>query len=203
MVRLIADSLTDKERYKLLSGTIIPRPIALVTTLHENKEVNLAPFSFFNVVSNDPALVSISFQRKNGQMKDTAANVLRSKQAVIHIVNEDILSGANAAAKLLEPGVSELSDTGFTLAQSETVAVPYVKEAKIRFETELYDHIEIKNEAGHPTADLILFKVVSFDLDESVYQDTYVQADALKPIGRLAGNHYVTMGETVTIKRPV
>ena len=203
MVRLEAAGLTPKDRYKLLSGTIIPRPIALVTTLHENQELNLAPFSFFSVVSNDPALISISFQRKEGQMKDTAANILRDKEAVIHIVNEDILSGANAAAKPLPTGISELSETDFTLGESQQVKVPYIKEAKIRFEANYYDHLTIKNDDGVVTADLILLKVVAFELDDSVYQDTYVQADVLKPIGRLAGNHYVTMGETVTIKRPV
>src|SRR5690625_6752582 len=78
---------TERENYKLLIGSVVPRPIAFVTTVAEDGTVNGAPFSYFNVVSSNPPLLSISVQRRNGIVKDTARNILKNKEYVIHIVD--------------------------------------------------------------------------------------------------------------------
>ncbi|WP_143812800.1 flavin reductase family protein, partial [Listeria newyorkensis] len=90
MIRMDANELSPQDNYKFLSGAIIPRPIAFVTTVSENGVLNAAPFSFFNVVSSQPPIVSIAIQRDNGQMKDTARNILETGELVIHIVDEDL-----------------------------------------------------------------------------------------------------------------
>lgn len=87
MIYLDPQNLTQRENYKLLIGSIIPRPVAIVTTRSAEGTVNIAPFSFFSIVSSEPAIVSIAVQRKKGTMKDTARNLLTTKEGVIHILD--------------------------------------------------------------------------------------------------------------------
>lgn len=202
MKQFLLEELTLKESYKLLSGTVLPRPIALVATLHENDKVNLAPFSFFNVVSSDPAILSISVQRKDGVMKDTARNILKNKEAVLHMVDEEILEDANQTAIILPINESEVDHTNFSLVDSEFVITPGISQAKVRYETTLHQHIEIKNNEGITTSDFFLLKVKALYVSESIYENTYIQVDKFKPIARLAGNHYAKMGEEINIERP-
>lgn len=165
--------------------------------------MNLAPFSYFNIVTYRPPIVSISVQRTDGQMKDTARNILENRQAVVHVVSQSNVEEANKTSAPLGPSESELELTNFTITPSEMIAVPGVQEAKVRFETELYEHIVIE-EDGVATADLLLLKVVYYTLDEAVYdlETGYIAADTLAPISRLAGNDYAGLGETFELIRP-
>jgi len=192
-------TLTQKENYKLLIGSVIPRPVAIVTTMSETGVLNIAPFSFFTIVSSDPAIVSIAVQRKEGAVKDTARNVLATKEAVIHILDQDNVVAANQAAAQLPAGESELMVADFTPIPSATVAVPGLKEAKVRFETKLYQHVPI--EAGSQV-DLLLFQVTAYHIDEGIYQEGKIDPVGLQAVSRLAGNTYATIGEMFDIKRP-
>lgn len=145
MIYLDPQNLTQRENYKLLIGSIIPRPVAIVTTRSAEGTVNIAPFSFFSIVSSEPAIVSIAVQRKKGTMKDTARN-LPTKEAVIHILDRSNVEAANQAAALLPAEQSELTVANFTPVPSQTVGVPGLQEAKIRFETTLYQHVPINEE---------------------------------------------------------
>ncbi|MCU9532948.1 flavin reductase family protein [Streptococcus sp. CSL10205-OR2] len=202
MISIAKEALSDKEQYKILIGSVIPRPIAFVSTVSKNGVVNLAPFSFYNIVSHRPAILSVSIQQVNGQMKDTARNILEQKEAVIHSVSLDNLSMVNQAAIQLPYEESELEATGMTLAPSIAIKTPGVNEAKTRFETILYDHIEIKNEANEIISDLMLLKVLHYHLDEAVYQNTYVIPENLQPMSRLAGITYAQLGKFTELKRP-
>lgn len=205
MIKLLSEQLTAQEHYKLLSGAIVPRPIAFVTTLSTvNGAVNAAPFSFFNVVSSDPPCAIISIGRKQGKMKDTARNALANKELVIHITDESIAGEMNKTAAPLDADVSELSLTGLHTVPSDAIAVPGIQEARVRFECRLIQHIPIINDAGETTNDLLLCRVLCYHLREDVYDPAtgYVNNARLQPVARLAGNDYSKLGERFSILRP-
>lgn len=198
-----ADELTVKQQYKYIIGSVIPRPIALVTTLSPNGEtVNAAPFSFFSGASNELPLLTIASLRVDGKMKDTARNILEQKEAVVHIVDTNIAEDMNATCKSLPPEQSELGLTDFTLENSQLIQVPQLKEAKIKFESILHQYVPIENEKKEIITDFFILKAVRFCFDEAVLDHSYVNAEALNPIARLAGNQYATLGEEFTLIRP-
>ncbi|QXE02091.1 flavin reductase family protein [Terribacillus sp. DMT04] len=203
MYTLDANNLPAKTHYKILSGSIIPRPIAFVTTMSD-KVINAAPFSYFSVVSADPPLVSISVQRNGTKQKDTARHAIATGELVVHITSEAIVEEMNKTAATLSEEESELELTSFTLAPSTYISVPGIAEASIRMECTLYDHIEIKKEDGQTTADLLLAKVVGYHLSPDVYdkETGYLDAQSIQPTSRLAGNDYSKLGELFTLKRP-
>ncbi len=193
--------LTQRENYKLLIGSIIPRPVAVVSTQSADGIVNIAPFSFFNIVSSEPVILSLAIQRKEGELKDTARNLLATKEAVVHILDQTNVQEANKTAALLPADQSELTVSGFTTTTSKTIAVPGLKEASVRLETILHQHVPIKKDQ-QTTADLLLLEVVGYQIAEDVYQDGKIDPRALQAVSRLAGNSYATIGEIFDIKRP-
>jgi flavin reductase (DIM6/NTAB) family NADH-FMN oxidoreductase RutF len=193
--------LTQRENYKLLIGSIIPRPVAVVSTQSPDGIVNIAPFSFFNIVSSEPVILSLAIQRKEGELKDTARNLLATKEAVVHILDQTNVQEANKTAALLPADQSELTVSGCTTTTSKTIAVPGLKEANVRLETILHQHVPIKKDQ-QTTADLLLLEVVGYQIAEDVYQDGKIDPRALQAVSRLAGNSYATIGEIFDIKRP-
>ncbi|MFR3286363.1 hypothetical protein IGI69_000196 [Enterococcus sp. DIV1083b] len=193
--------LTQRENYKLLIGSIIPRPVAVVSTQSADGIVNIAPFSFFNIVSSEPVILSLAIQRKEGELKDTARNLLATKEAVVHILDQTNVQEANKTAALLPADQSELTVSGFTTTTSKMIAVPGLKEASVRVETILHQHVPIKKDQ-QTTADLLLLEVVGYQIAEDVYQDGKIDPRALQAVSRLAGNSYATIGEIFDIKRP-
>ena len=195
--------LTDRENYKLLIGSVIPRPVAVVTTKSVNDIVNIAPFSYFNIVSSNPPILSLAIQRKQDTVKDTAKNILETREAVIHILDEDNVEEANKTAANLPNEESELHLTELTLTDSAIISVPALTEAKVRFETTLYEHVEIRNK-NKVTADLFLLEVQKYHLNETVYDEKTGRIDPieLNAISRLAGDDYAAIGEIFTIARP-
>lgn len=204
MFQFEAASLSKQQLYKFLIGSVVPRPIALVSTLSNDNVVNIAPFSFFNIVSAKPAILSIAIQRHdNGRMKDTAHHLSHSKQAVVHIVTENNVKDTNLTAAPLDKDKSELDLTQFTTLQTKTSQVPSIQESPVRFETELYDHIEIQSD-GRTVSDLMLLKITQLYIDEAYFdkENGYVDVAGLKPVSRLAGDDYATLGKLFTLNRP-
>lgn len=201
MKEIRPEVLSQKENYKLLIGSIIPRPIALVTTESDDNVLNIAPFSFFNVVSSDPPILSIAVQRVNGEMKDTARNIIQNKESVVHIVDTDNVRDANQTAALLSHEESELERTNFETVDSVEVSVKGLKQSKVRFEAVLYDDIVIEKD-GQPISDLLLLEVKYYHFDERIYNDGYINKEELNVVSRLAGNDYAEIGHTFTIERP-
>ncbi len=193
--------LTQRENYKLLIGSIIPRPVAVVSTQSADGIVNIAPFSFFNIVSSEPVILSLAIQRKEGELKDTVRNLLATKEAVVHILDQTNVQEANKTAALLPADQSELTVSGFTTTASKTIAVPGLNEASVRLETILHQHVPIKKDQ-QTTADLLLLEVVGYQIAEDVYQDGKIDPRVLQAVSRLAGNSYATIGEIFDIKRP-
>ncbi|WP_148249174.1 flavin reductase family protein [Enterococcus faecium] len=195
--------LTERENYKLLIGSVIPRPVVVVTTKSAKDIVNIAPFSYFNIVSSNPPILSLAIQRKQDAVKDTAKNILETREAVIHILDEDNVEEVNKTAANLPNEESELYLTDLTLTDSVIISVPALTEAKVRFETSLYEHVEIRNK-NKVTADLFLLEVQKYHLNETVYDDKTGRIDSrkLNAVSRLAGNDYAAIGEIFTIARP-
>lgn len=204
MYAFYASELSKQQMYKFLIGSVVPRPIALITSQSEEGLLNIAPFSFFNIVASEPALLSVAVNRKEGEMKDTARNILTTREAVVHVVTEDNVANANQTAAMLPPDESELARTTFTTTDSEMVSVPSLNESSIRFEVKLYRHIEIKNDRNENTSDLLLLEIQKMVIDEAIYhlEKGYIDVENVKPVSRLAGNDYARLGETFTIERP-
>lgn len=202
MLSFDSKNLTTKEQYKLLIGSILPRPIALVSSQSQSGVINIAPFSFFNIVAYQPGIVSISIQRKNGEMKDTARNILERKEAVVHIVDAENVKLANETAAPLPEEISELSVADFEVVPSEKIETPGLQPANVRYETLLYQHIPITNDEGMIVSDLFLLRVVHNWISEKAFQNGYVLEEELKPVSRLAGNKYAMIGEVFSITRP-
>lgn len=187
---------TERENYKLLIGSVIPRPIAFVTTMSSDGVVNAAPFSYFNIVSSDPPLLSVSVQSRAGVLKDTARNAIETNEFVIHVVDESNVMEVNKTAASLPPEESELDLTNLNLISSEAVAVPSIEQTKVRFECRLEQAIELGGTR------LLIGRVVRFHIDESVYENGRINPGILKPVSRLAGTHYAKLGEIFSLKRP-
>lgn len=188
---------TERENYKLLIGSIIPRPIAFVTSLSNAGVLNGAPFSYFNIVSANPPMVSISIQRSRGKQKDTARNILDTKEFVIHIVDEQNVAQINETAASLAPDQSEIELANLSPVPSTVISVPGVKEAKVRMECILEQAIELGG-----NTDLIIGRIVRFHIEEAIYEQGKIDPITLAAVSRLAGNDYAKVGDIFTIKRP-
>lgn len=193
---------SERENYKLLIGTIIPRPIAFVTTKSDKGIVNAAPFSFFNIVSSNPPMISVSVQRKGGQLKDTARNIYENHEFVVHIVDTENVDKINETAASLPPTESELELAKLTQVESEMVSVPGVKEAKVRFECKLVHATSLGGKEDQPGCDLFVGEIVRYHIDEMIYDGKYINPTELDAISRLAGNDYAKIGEIFTLERP-
>ena len=202
MLEFSPEQLTDKEKKKFLIGSVIPRPIALLSTISDDGIVNVAPFSYFNIVTYNPPILSVAVQRADGESKDTARNVLESGEAVLHIVDADNVEQANNTSAPLSKDESELDISSFTTVDSKVVKVPGLSEAKVRYETELYKNVVIYNEENIPTTDLLLLKVKHYHIDSDIYQNGYIDPLKLKAVSRLAGNDYADIGKIFTVERP-
>lgn len=193
--------LTVKQQKKLLIGSIIPRPTALISTQNKEGVVNLAPFSYFNIVSYQPPILGVAVQRVEGRMKDTAVNIINGQEAVVHIVDKENIALANQAAVNYPPERSELDLAPFERIDSIQIDVPGLIPSKMRFETRLYKHVIIQDEE-EITADLLLLRVVYFHVAEEIYQETYIDPKKLDPVARLAGSDYSCIGEVFSLERP-
>ena len=193
---------SQKDVYKILTGSVIPRPIGWVSTISEEGVLNLAPFSFFNAVGEDPPHVMFSTVRTGNTNKDTLNNVLATKQFVVNMATEELVEAMNASSINLPPEGDEFEYAGLTPAPSDLVSPPRVKESPISFECELVHHYSLE---GHKDggATILIGRIVMFHVDESVLLEDYkINPDTYRPIARLAGYNYAKLGEIFAIKRP-
>ncbi|MFD3257973.1 flavin reductase family protein [Paenibacillus lentus] len=202
MISIDPAAQSERDNYKLLIGSVIPRPIAFVTTLSEKGVLNAAPFSYFSIVSSSPPLLSIAVQRKNGEAKDTARNAIARGELVIHIVDESMAAAVNETAANLPPEESEIALTRLSPIASEVVAVPGIREAKVRMECVLDQSVTLGGTEEAPTTDLLIARVVRFIMDEEIYKNGYIDPVKLNPVSRLAGSFYASLGKRFEIERP-
>ena len=200
MISIDPEQNKERDNYKLLVGSIIPRPIAFVTTQSEEGVVNGAPFSYFNIVSSNPPMVSVSIQRPTGERKDTARNIYGNGEFVVHIVDRDNVGKINETAASLPPSESEVDMAGLTKVPSTRVSVPGVKESKIRMECRLVQSVPFGGDG--PGSDLFIGEIVQFHVDEAIYENGRIDPRGLDAVSRLAGSSYAAMGEIFSLDRP-
>jgi flavin reductase (DIM6/NTAB) family NADH-FMN oxidoreductase RutF len=178
------------QNYKFLIGSILPRPIAVVTTKNDNGTDNIAPFSFFNGFSAKPMIVGFApIRRPNtGDKKDTLINIEREKEFVINFVTEKNADLINLCATELPYGESELTLSGLTAIESEKVKAIRLQESPIHFECKLRDIISYGDTPGAGT--LITGEVIRIHIDESIYENGRVITSQWHPMGRGAGNDW-------------
>ena len=193
------DSIPAADVYKLLSGSVVPRPIAFVSTISDDGVPNLAPFSFFNAVCADPPTVSFCPGVRNPP-KDTLANVRANGEFVVNIVSDHIAEQMNVCAAEFGPEESEFEASGLTAAPSEVVRPPRVAQSRVNMECRLIQIIEVsKKPVG---ASLVLGEVVRFHVDDAIVDEFKIDPDKLDAVGRMGGREYIHTRERFQMRRP-
>jgi flavin reductase (DIM6/NTAB) family NADH-FMN oxidoreductase RutF len=183
------DALERIQRYKLLTALVVPRPIALITTLSEGNLVNAAPFSFFNVFGEDPPIAIFSADpRASGAPKDTAVNAARDGEFVINLVDEAIAERMHGCAVDTPTGMSEIELVGFTASPSKRVRPPRIAESPVSFECRLHTQL------GFGPRKLFIGRICWLHVRDGIIDAANYRRldDSYFPIGRLYANRYCT-----------
>jgi flavin reductase (DIM6/NTAB) family NADH-FMN oxidoreductase RutF len=184
--------VSRREVYRLLVGSVVPRPIGWASTLSKNGVTNLAPFSFFTVVCVVPPMISLTIARNpDGSEKHTLRNARDTGEFCINVVTHGVWKEMVDSANGFPEEDSEFSKTGLTPIPSVKVKPPRVKEVPIHFECKLHQVIEL-GPHRHP---LVIGEVVYFHVDPACMTGKYIDMRKLDPIGRLNGFFYATLGE--------
>jgi flavin reductase (DIM6/NTAB) family NADH-FMN oxidoreductase RutF len=189
-------SLSADETYKLLTGVVVPRPIAWVTSISAHGGVNLAPFSTFTFVAPKPPMLAFSVGQRDGVYKDTARNILLTEEYVVHIADRPLIGAVHESAVEHPPEVSELELLGLATEPSLHVRPPRVVAAPIAMECRLRQCLEF----GETRSRLIVGEVVAFHFRDGLMNAGKIDTRVLDPIGRLAGPNYATLGDVVAMK---
>ncbi|MCT4643288.1 MAG: flavin reductase family protein [Bacteriovoracaceae bacterium] len=178
------------DNYKFIIGSILPRPIAVVSTKNEDGTNNVAPFSFFTGVSAKPMIVAFCplIRTSTGMKKDTLINIERDKEFVINFVTEQNADLVNSTSAELDYGQDEFEHSGLTPIASEVIGPMRVKESPIHFECRLKDIISYGDTPGAGT--LVTGEVVRVHIDESLYENGRINTKLFAPMGRGAGNDW-------------
>ena len=173
--------------YKLLIGSIVPRPIALVSTISHDGIANLAPFSFFTAISSNPPLICFcpGPRASGGPRKDTLRNISMTREFVVNIVSEDIAEAMNLTSGEYPPEVDEFQLAGLTPAPSMAVKPPRVAESPVNMECSLRLAIEFSEEPGG--GNLIIGDVVRIHVADDLVDNFRIDPDKLRAIGRMGG----------------
>lgn len=199
-----------RQIYKLMTGIIVPRPVALISTLDRHGVANLAPFSAFSLAgSNPPAVLFCPVLREAGGTasdlhpnlrKDTLRNVEETGEFVVNVVSEAIAAAANAAAAEVPPEVDEFVLAGLTPIPSEAVRPARVAESPAQMECRLLQVVYVGREPGAGV--IVLGEVVRFHVREDLVEDFRVDPDGLNAVGRMAGNTWVRTRDRIELIRP-
>lgn len=207
-VMLSIDPLQHPQRqiYKLMTGIIVPRPIALVSTVDAAGNANLAPFSFFAGVGSAPPTVLFcpalrpDSSGKAGERKDTLRNVEATGEFVINVINESISVPANATSAEVPPEVDEFRLSGLTPVPSEAVKPPRVAESPAQMECKLMQVIYTGDKPASGV--IVLGEVVRFHVREDLFDDFRIDPAGLDAVGRMAGNTWVRTRDRIELIRP-
>ena len=196
-----ATTISRAMAYKLLVSTVLPRPIAFVTSLDPDGRPNAAPFSFFNAMGSEPPVVVLGFEPKpDGHQKDTPNNILATHEFVVNIINEPLVEQMNICAASLPADESEIDLAGLETLPSIDVAPPRLAASPASFECRLVQDIELSG-GGR----IILGEVLHFHLSDDVVSTVdplRIDIDKLAPISRLSGSLYGRISDQFEIRRP-
>lgn len=185
--------------YKLLIGSVVPRPIAFVSTISKAGSPNLAPFSFFNAICSEPPAICFSVANRT-PAKDTVANIRANGEFVVNIVTEAIAEQMNLCSGDYAPGISEFEVSGLTPDPSEVVRPPCVRESPVNMECKLIQIIEVSTKPSG--ASLIIGEVVRFHFDPAIAENFRIDPFKLRAIGRMGGAGYIRTSDYFEMIRP-
>ena len=188
--------LDPETAYRLITGVVVPRPIAWVTSLSATGVLNLAPFSAFTFVSPKPPMQAISVGRKGGIYKDTAQNILNNEEYVVHIADSSLMTAVHESSTEHPPDVSEVEELRLSTLPGERIKVPRLAAAPIAMECRFRQCLEF----GETRSRLIVGEVLVFHIRDGLLNNGKIETEALDPIARIAGPRYARLGEIVTLK---
>ena len=204
-MQLDLSRLSGPATYHTLIQTLIPRPIAWVLTDNDNTSYNLAPFSYFSLVSFAPPLLAISVgpKKAGSPMKDTYLNIIRSREFVCHIADQSLVTELNETARELAYGESEVTANNLALTPFDGFGMQRLSRAKVAFACELHQEVVLDDSPNR----LLVGRIRYLWLDDEITsQDEKgrlkIDARALNPLARLGGGDYSLLGETITLPRP-
>lgn len=187
------DSLDTETSYRLLVGCVVPRPIAWITTLNPDGSVNAAPFSSYNYVATSPPMLAINIATRDGEIKDTARNILATGEFVVNVVNEDSIDLMHKSAANYPRNISEAEVLGIELLPSRDVKPPRISSTPIQMECRFDQKVVL----GKGINTLFIGEVVAFHLSDKIYDGRRVDSQKIRPVARLGGPFYSTLGEVI------
>jgi len=188
--------LDPETAYRLITGVVVPRPIAWVTSLSTTGVLNLAPFSAFMFVAPKPPMLAISVGRKGNIYKDTAQNILNNEEYVVHIADSSLMNAVHESSTEHPSDVSEVDELGLATLPGERIKVPHLAAAPIAMECRFRQCLEF----GETRSRLIIGEVLVFHIRDGLLQNGKIETEALDPIARIAGPRYARLGEITTLK---
>ena len=200
-MQLDPETLAIRDRYALMIASIVPRPIAWVSTVSPEGALNLAPFSFFTGICANPMSVCFApVNDRHGRKKDTLLNVEATRQFVVNLASEDNAEKMNLTSAPFPYGVSEFEKAGLTALPSVKVKPPRVKESPVAMECELIQIVRLGE--GPLAGNLIVGKVIYFHCDDKVYHEGRIRHQDLRAIGRMEGHWYARTTDAFELPRP-
>ena len=189
--RIVPGEIPTSDLHQYLLGSVSPRPIAFVSTIDEDGNHNLAPYSFFNAFSSNPPIVVFSSNRKvsDNTTKDTLHNIKLNKECVISAVSHDIMRQMALSSVAFAAGDSEFERTGLTPVPSETVSVPGVAESPVNMECKVKEIVTLGEHGG--AGHLIICEVQIMHIDEDVIDDNRINPHKIDLVGRMGRSYYV------------
>src|SRR5262245_40465931 len=195
------ETLPQQDRYKILAASVVPRPIAWVTTKSRDGVVNAAPFSFFNAMGADPPTLALGLIPREGRLKDTAANIQQTTEFVVNLVSEANAEAMNITCIDAPPEIDELQLAGLTPVPSEAVAPPRIGEAPVSFECRL-----VASLVTGPLQTIVIGRVVRAHIDDAFVLDAkrcHLDTPALQLVGRMHGSGvYTRTADRFEMQRP-
>jgi flavin reductase (DIM6/NTAB) family NADH-FMN oxidoreductase RutF len=188
--------LDPETAYRLITGVVVPRPIAWVTSLSATGVLNLAPFSAFMFVAPKPPMLAISVGRKGNIYKDTAQNILNNEEYVVHIADSSLMKAVHESSTEHPADVSEVEELRLSTLPGERTKVPRLAAAPIAMECRFRQCLEF----GETRSRLIIGEVLVFHIRDGLLQNGKIETEALDPIARIAGPRYAKLGEITTLK---
>ena len=199
LISIVPTDLDPRAAYRLLISVVVPRPIGWASTIGSNGSLNLAPFSFFNAVSSMPLTVMISVGQRQGQPKDTLRNAQETGELVINIVDEELAAAMNQTSGEWAYEVNEFDRAGVLPAASNDVLPPRVAAAPIALECRVTQIVPVLG----TTYTMILGRVLRFHIRSDLLRPNgQIDALRLRPVARLSGDEYATLGHVFEMKRP-
>ena len=199
MMSIAPGDLDPREAYRLMISIIVPRPIAWVSTVGADGALNLAPFSFFNGVANNPLTIMVSVGQRGGHPKDTLRNAQETGEFVVNIVDEALAEAMNTTSGEWPYDADEFELAGLATAPSVDVRPPRVAAAPAAMEAKVSQIIPVEG----ATYTLILGHVVRFHLREGLLRPNgMLDAARLRPLARLGGDEYATLDRVFSMARP-